>query len=104
MTRLPEIYEDFIENFGSVADAYRNLGEATHSAGPLDDRSRALVKLGIAIGAESEGAVRSHVRKALDEGIARSEIEHASVLSITTVGFPQMIAALKWSREVPARE
>jgi 4-carboxymuconolactone decarboxylase len=96
MTRLPEIYEEFVKEYGSVAEAYQRLGDATHTGGPLDDRSRALVKLGIAVGAESEGAVRSHVRKALEDGLNRAEIEHAIVLSLTTVGFPRMIAALKW--------
>jgi alkylhydroperoxidase/carboxymuconolactone decarboxylase family protein YurZ len=40
------------------------------------------------------------VRRALDEGLTPAEIEHAVLLSLTTVGFPAMIAALKWAREV----
>jgi 4-carboxymuconolactone decarboxylase len=101
MPRIPEIYEEFVRDYGAVAEAYSKLGDELHACGPLDARARCLVKLGIAVGAESEGAVRSHVRKALEEGISRDEIEHAIVLSLTTVGFPRMVAALKWSREVP---
>jgi 4-carboxymuconolactone decarboxylase len=101
MPRLPKIYDDFLYDFESVSDAYLKLGDELHSAGPLDKRSRTLVKIGVAVGAESEGAVRSHVRKALEEGLTREEIEHAILLSLTTAGFPRMIAALKWSREVP---
>ncbi len=104
MKRLPEIYESFVDDFESVTDAYSRLGEAIHAAGPLDERSRCLVKLGIAVGAESEGGVRSHVRKAFDAGLSRQEVEHAILLSLTTIGFPRMIAALQWSREVPGPE
>lgn len=99
--RIPEVYDDFTREFPGIAAAFETLAATTHDAGPLDPRSRRLVKLGVAIGAESPGAVRSQVRKALEEGLSRAQIEHAIVLSTTTVGLPPMIAALKWSREVP---
>ena len=97
---LPAIYERFRADFPDIARAYDALSDATHRSGPLDDRARRLVKLGIAVGAEAEGAVRSQVRKARGEGITREEIEQAVMLGITTVGFPVTIAALKWAREV----
>lgn len=59
-----------------------------------------MLKLGVAIGAGSEGAVRSHARKALTEGFSPDEVRHAVLLALTTAGFPQMIAALKWANEV----
>src|SRR5918996_1108387 len=40
-------------------------GEGLLRGGPLDPRSARLVKLGVAIGAQAEGAVRSHARRAL---------------------------------------
>jgi alkylhydroperoxidase/carboxymuconolactone decarboxylase family protein YurZ len=67
-----------------------------HASGPLDDRTRRLVKLGIAVGINSEGAVRSHARRALDEGVSPEELRHAVLLGLTTIGFPEMNAALKW--------
>jgi alkylhydroperoxidase/carboxymuconolactone decarboxylase family protein YurZ len=100
VTYLPEIYERFRADFPDVAAAYDALSGTLHEAGPLDQRTRRLVKLGIAVGAEAEGGVRSHVRKALAEGISPREIEHAILLSFTTAGFPAMVAALKWAREV----
>lgn len=101
MQRMPEIFEKFTRDFPAAAEAFQELGDTLHSAGPLDGRARRLTKLGIAVGACSEGGVRSQVRKALAEGFSRAEIEHAIVLSLTTVGLPAMIAALQWSREVP---
>jgi 4-carboxymuconolactone decarboxylase len=97
---LPEIYEQFRREFPGIAASYDRLGSALHEAGPLDAKTRRLVKLATAIGAHAEGAVRSHVRKALAEGISRQEVEHAILLSLTTAGFAAMIAAFKWAREV----
>jgi len=58
------------------------------------------VKLGIAIGLSSEGAVRSHSRRALQEGISPNELRHAAIMALTTAGFPAMIASMKWVEEV----
>src|SRR5918997_33152 len=62
---LPEIYQQFERRFPGVKGAFDSLGAAEHEAGPLGQKERRLIKLGIAVGAESEGAVRSHVRKLL---------------------------------------
>lgn len=100
-TRIPEVYDEFTQDFPEIASAFEGLASKTHEAGPLDQRARRLVKLGVVVGAESPGGVRSQVRKAFDEGLSRAEIEHAILLSTTSVGLPRMIAALKWSRQVP---
>jgi alkylhydroperoxidase/carboxymuconolactone decarboxylase family protein YurZ len=63
-------------------------------------RARWLVKLALAIGGGSEGAVHSHARRALAEGLTRDEIKHAALLAITTLGFPQAIAALSWIEDI----
>jgi 4-carboxymuconolactone decarboxylase len=97
---LPDIYLSFRERFPDVASAQDGLGAALDGAGPLDGRTRRLVKLGVAVGALAEGAVRSNVRKALAEGAAPEEIHHVVALAITTAGFPAAIAALQWVDQV----
>jgi alkylhydroperoxidase/carboxymuconolactone decarboxylase family protein YurZ len=99
--RTPQVYEAFKAEEPAITAAFEQLSATVHGSGPLAMRERRLVKLGIAIGTSSPGGVRSQVRKALGEGFTRAEIEHAIHLSITTTGFPAMIAALTWSREVP---
>jgi alkylhydroperoxidase/carboxymuconolactone decarboxylase family protein YurZ len=101
---LPEIYEKFSHEFQDITENYKQLGLSCRSAGPLDQKMQDLVKLGIAIGISSQGAVRSHTRKALASGATREEIMHVVVLSLTTTGFPNMIAALGWVEEVLAKE
>jgi 4-carboxymuconolactone decarboxylase len=97
---LPEVYQNFERRFPAVKEAFDALGAAEHDAGPLGERERRLIKLGIAVGAQSEGAVRSHVRKLLGIGVSEAEIVHTIVLALTTIGFPATNAALSWSEEV----
>ncbi|HEY4610888.1 MAG TPA: carboxymuconolactone decarboxylase family protein [Ilumatobacteraceae bacterium] len=97
---LPLAYREFRATYPDVANSLDQLGQAADGAGPLDERTRRLVHLGIAIGAVAEGAVRSNVRKALDAGASVDEIRQVSLLAITTSGFPTAIAGLGWTEEV----
>jgi alkylhydroperoxidase/carboxymuconolactone decarboxylase family protein YurZ len=96
MTGPPKRFLEFNAAYPELAAAYAALGEATANAGPLDAKTRALAKLAISMGARMEGAVSSHVRKALDAGCTVEEIRHVAILSTTTIGFPNMMAALSW--------
>ena len=100
MSYLPEIYEEFKHQFPEVAKAYDTLAQGCHQWGPLDTKTRRLIKLGIAIGLSSDGGVRSHARQALAEGVSPDELRHAVLLALTTAGFPTMMAAMKWVEEV----
>lgn len=96
MTRLPKQFRAFVRTYPRVAAAYEQLGTEVHGSGPLDDKTRALVKLGISIGSRLEGAVHSHVRKALAAGVKPAALRHAALLALPTIGFPSMMAALSW--------
>ncbi len=93
---LPATAGDIAERFPEVWESYRRLGAATAEAGPIAARERRLLKIALAVGAGSEGAVHSHCRRALDEGIAGEELEHVALLAITTLGFPAAAAAMTW--------
>lgn len=101
---LPEVYTTFRDAYPEVAGALDGLGAAADAAGPLDERTRRLVKLGLAVGAVAEGAVRSNTRKALAAGAGPAEIRHVAVLAITTCGMPTAIAGLAWIEEVLASQ
>lgn len=96
MAKLPKAFETFRRRYRSVYRAYETLGGAAHEAGPLDQKTRELVKLGMAIGGRLEGAVRSHATRALEAGATPKEIEHVVLLGITTCGFPTAVAAYTW--------
>ncbi len=99
---LPHAYTDFRTAYPELAGRLDDLGMQARLAGPLDGQAQHLVKLGIAVGALAEGAVRSHARQALDAGATPDAVRHVAVLAITTAGFPTAIAALGWIAEVLA--
>ncbi len=100
MGYLPQPYQRFLANYPELAMKYEELANSCHDAGPLAEKERRLVKLGIAIGQQSEGAVKSHARRALEGGASADEVRHAVLLALTTVGFPGMIASMEWVQEV----
>lgn len=98
--KLPGPFERFTKEFPAVFEGYDAMGKAAHVGGPLDAKTRELVKLGMAIGARLEGATHSHVRKALAAGATAREIRHATVLAISTLGLPTMVMAMAWVDDV----
>lgn len=96
MAKFPKAFETFRKRYRSVYEAYEALGGAAHEAGPLDGKTRELVKLGMAIGGRLEGAVRSHARRAREAGATSEELEQVILLAITTAGFPTAVAAFTW--------
>ncbi|MGJ3263241.1 MAG: carboxymuconolactone decarboxylase family protein [Salinarimonas sp.] len=98
--QLPSGAGDVAATYPQVWDAYAALGKATSEAGPIDGRTARLVKLALAIGALSEGAVHSHTRRALDEGIEPAALKQVAMMAIPTMGFPQGVRALTWIEDI----
>jgi alkylhydroperoxidase/carboxymuconolactone decarboxylase family protein YurZ len=98
--KLPSGAGKLAERHPQVWAAYAGLGAAVADAGPLDPKTRRLVKLALAIGKESEGAVHSHVRRGLDEGITAQELRHVMLLAIPTLGLPAAVKALTWIDDI----
>lgn len=80
--------------------AVEALGEAARKAGPLSEKTVHLIQLGAAAAERSEGAVHSHVRRALAVGASPEEIRHALLSVTSTIGFPNVTAALSWAEDV----
>ncbi len=97
---LPTHLDKLIQEQPQLWQAYQALGKACAEAGSLDDRTRRLVKLALAIGARSEGAVHSHARRGLAEGLPADELQHVAMLAIPTLGFPAAVAALTWIGDI----
>jgi alkylhydroperoxidase/carboxymuconolactone decarboxylase family protein YurZ len=95
--------ENFRHRHPKVWNAFSKLADECHGAGPLDDKSRKLIKVALAIGAGLEGATHSAVRHALDEGVTQKELDHVAVLAITTLGFPSAMRALAWVHDEEPR-
>ena len=94
---MPTFTSD-IGGLNEVWRAYQQLGNAVGKAGPLDARAQRLVKLALAVGARSQGAVHSHARRGLREGIPTEELLQVPLLAISSIGWSAAMAALAWVR------
>jgi alkylhydroperoxidase/carboxymuconolactone decarboxylase family protein YurZ len=100
MSTIPGWYSEQKKRYPELIDAYEALGEACRAAGALDERTAALAKLAIAVGARLEGAVHSHTRRSIEAGASIDDCRHVVLLATTTIGFPAMMAALSWVEDV----
>ena len=100
MKARKENWKYFRHTYPEAHDAYEAFGKTLGpGGGPLDAKTCALVKLGIAAASQYDLAMRSHIEKALNAGCTPEEVEHAILQTATTAGFPRMMAALKIWRE-----
>jgi alkylhydroperoxidase/carboxymuconolactone decarboxylase family protein YurZ len=97
---LPPVPQHIAKDYPDVWAAFQRLGAALSDAGPLDARTKRLVHLALAIGADSQGAVHSHARRGLAEGLAAADLEHVALLAVTTLGWPQAVKGLTWIKDV----
>ena len=97
---LPGAAGDLAEQHPDIWAAYSALGKAASDSGPLNERERRLVKLALAIGANSEGAVHSHARRAKSEGIEKAALRQVALLAIGPLGLPRAVAAKTWVEDV----
>ena len=98
--KLPDIIEGIRAEHPEVWKAYTDLEEKAAAAGALDKKTQRLVKLALALGAREEGAVHSHTRRALKQGLTRAELLHVAALGITTLGWPHATAGRSWILDI----
>ena len=91
----PKTYESFVKRYPKLDEAWQAI-HAAGREGPLDERTARLIKLGIAVGAMREGAVRSNVRKSISMGVSRAEIDQVVALAAGTLGLPSTAAVFSW--------
>ena len=97
---LPGSFMDLAREYPDLGNAFKDLGDQCHRSGPLEEKTRRLVKLAIAVGTGSEGGVHSAVRNALRSGVSKEEIMHVGILAITTIGIPHAMAAITWIKDM----
>lgn len=98
--KLPVHFRSVRSRFPRVMEALDELGKAARQQGPLDPKTAHLVQLAASAAIQSEGAVHSHVQRAVAAGATTEEVYHAIVLLVSTIGFPRVAAALSWVDDV----
>lgn len=97
---LPKQYQKLRQRYGAVLDSLDNLAMRVKEAGPINEKTAHLIQLAASAAIKSEGAVHSHTRRALEAGARPEEIRHALLLLISTIGFPNVSAALSWVDDI----
>ena len=96
MRDVHELYTDFKAEFPEINEKNEALGQFIHEhGGPLDEKTRWLIKLGISAATHHQRAVLTHVERAREAGATEEEIVHAMLLVIPTCGFPTFMEAYR---------
>ena len=101
---LPAHFQDFVRTYPEVWEAHQKLSEACAQSGPLDRKTRELIKVGISGAANQITALQRHAVMAVQAGATEEEVYQTILLLITTVGFPRAAAALQWAQNALAAE
>ncbi|RMD56067.1 MAG: carboxymuconolactone decarboxylase family protein [Nitrospirae bacterium] len=100
MEKLPEHFLSIKDRYPALIEGLDNLGSIIRKEGPIDEKTSHLIQLAAATAIRSEGAVHSHVRRALEAGAKPEEIYHSIILLTTTLGFPAVAAAISWADNI----
>lgn len=98
--KIRENLDAMIAKHPEIYEAYERYGKAVHErGGPLDERTRWLIKLAVSASQGLAKAQLTHMAKAQAAGCTEEEIEHAILLIAPTAGFPRMMEAMERFRE-----
>jgi len=98
--KLPGHYVSIRERYKEFGQALDNLGKITDQSGPIDDKTSHLIQLAASAAIRSEGAVHSHARRAITLGASPEEVYHSLILVTSTIGFPNVAAAISWVDDI----
>jgi AhpD family alkylhydroperoxidase len=94
--KLPKHYVSIGRRYEKYGDVLGDLGRVVKELGPIDDKTSQLIQLAASAAIRSEGAVHSHARRAIDLGASSDEIYQTILLLTSTIGFPNVAAAISW--------
>jgi AhpD family alkylhydroperoxidase len=105
MKDVHEIFTTFKREFPEIAACHEQMGKEVHlNGGPLDEKTRALVKVAISGASGHLRALETHALAAREAGASGEEVTHALLLLIPTCGFPTFMEAYKTLRDFDRSE
>ena len=94
MEDIHAIFSEFKQDFPKVYELHAELGKEIHeNSGPLDEKSRWLIKISISAACDHKRALMTHLNRAKNSGLTDEEIKHTLLLLIPTAGFPIFMKA-----------
>jgi len=102
MKDVHAIFTEFKAEFPGIQEKEEALGREIHATGgPLDAKTRALLKVAISGASRHLRALETHMAKARESGASEEELAHALLLLIPTCGFPTFMEAYQASKRRP---
>lgn len=102
---LPSSLQQFEHDDAEVRRAFAAAGETCLGrGGHFDEKTRRLVKPGLAVACRNEGAAHSAARHALSSGDLMPEVAHVANLAVTNMGRPFASDALTWIQDAVSKE
>jgi 4-carboxymuconolactone decarboxylase len=98
--KMPKHHKNIRERFPEYGIALSNLGESVRNSGPIDEKTTHLIQLAASTAIRSEGGVHSHARRAIENGASPEEVYQAVLLLTSTIGFPNVAAAISWVDDI----
>jgi 4-carboxymuconolactone decarboxylase len=91
---IHEAYRVFKAELPELSQMIDATSHALHvEGGPLDERTRALLKVAVSAASGHQRALQTHLAAAREAGIGEPEIVHALLMLVTTCGFPTFMEA-----------
>jgi len=96
MKKLPKTFQSFVKKHPAIWEAHEQLSRACAEAGPLDRKTRELIKIGLSVGAGLETATKRHAVMAVENGATKAELYQTTLMAMTTCGHPSAMAGWHW--------
>lgn len=94
MKDIHDIFTQLKKEFPEIYAGHEALGKEIHeNSGPLNEKSRWLIKIAVSAACNHKRALETHIRKAKAAGVTDEEVTHALLLVIQTAGFPTFMKA-----------
>jgi alkylhydroperoxidase/carboxymuconolactone decarboxylase family protein YurZ len=94
MKDIHDTFSQFKKEFPDIYTKHEALGKEIHeNSGPLQEKSRWLIKIAVSAACNHKRALETHIRKAKAAGVTDEEVVHALLLVIQTAGFPTFMKA-----------
>jgi 4-carboxymuconolactone decarboxylase len=94
MRDVHDIYATFKTEFPDLSARINETSHAIHvDGGPLDERTRALIKVAVSGAAGHLTALETHLVAAREAGVTDEEILHSLLMLVSTCGFPTFMEA-----------
>lgn len=92
--------KNIVDNAPKVSDAFFNLAKEVTDYACFKEREKELILVGVFTGSGGVRGVRTHAKRAYEQGATREEIIGAILLAIPAVGISKVTLSLEMALEV----